>query len=152
MKHAVRSMTGFAQARAERNGWSVRVNLRSVNHRFLDLRLRLPDGLESLEPQLRQALRQRLRRGHVDATVYFEQTGGSAVQVNREVAAAYMKVARELKEEFGVASELDLAGVLRLPGVIASPDMLPEAESEQVGASVRACLDEAVSRLEEMQR
>lgn len=72
----MRSMTGFAQARAERNGWTVRVNLRSVNHRFLDLRLRLPDGLESLEPQLRQALRQRLRRGHVDVTVYFEQTGG----------------------------------------------------------------------------
>ena len=152
MKQAVRSMTGFAQARAERNGWTVRVNLRSVNHRFLDLRLRLPDGLESLEPQLRQALRQRLRRGHVDATVYFEQTGESAVQVNREVAAAYMKVARELKDEFGVASELDLAGVLRLPGVIASPDMLSEAETEQVGAAVMACLEDAVARLEEMQR
>ena len=47
-KHALESMTGYAQARAERDGWALRVSLRSVNHRFLDLRLRLPEGFEGV--------------------------------------------------------------------------------------------------------
>lgn len=151
MNKAIKSMTGFAQARAERNGWAVRVSLRSVNHRFLDLRLRLPEGLASLEPQLRQALRQRLRRGHVDVIVNFEQTGESAVQVNHQVAAAYLKVARQLKEEFGSAADVDLAGVLRLPGVIASTDALSDEEAELVGEAVLACVGDAAGKLEEMQ-
>lgn len=152
MGKALKSMTGFAQASAEQNGWAVRVSLRSVNHRFLDLRLRLPDGLAALEPQLRLALRQKLRRGHVDVTVNFEHAGEAAVQVNRSAAAAYLRVAREMKEEFGLAAEVDLAGVLRLPGVIASSESLTEEETERVGAAVLGCVDEAVGKLEEMQR
>lgn len=151
MNKAIKSMTGFAQARAERNGWAVRVSLRSVNHRFLDLRLRLPEGLAAFEPQLRQALRQRLRRGHVDVIVNFEQTGESAVQINHQVAAAYLKVARQLQDEFGAAADVDLAGLLRLPGVIASTDVLSEEESELVGEAVLTCVGEAAGKLEEMQ-
>ena len=66
------SMTGFAQARVERDGNSLRINLRSVNHRFLDLHLRMPDGFEIFEPRIRQAIRNGLRRGHVDVNIYYE--------------------------------------------------------------------------------
>src|SRR5580704_6538185 len=85
------SMTGFAQARAERDGASVRINLRSVNHRFLDLHLRMPDGFEVFESRIRQAIRNRVRRGHVDVNIYYEPAGPAAVEVNRDVAEAYMK-------------------------------------------------------------
>jgi len=53
----IHSMTGFAQARIERDGWSLRINLRSVNHRFLDLHLRMPDGFEVFESRIRLAIR-----------------------------------------------------------------------------------------------
>ena len=56
-KPAPKSMTGYAQARAEHNGWALRLNVRSVNHRFLDVRLHLPDGFESFEPRIRQMVR-----------------------------------------------------------------------------------------------
>src|ERR1700683_4655059 len=93
----IQSMTGFAQARVERNGSALRINLRSVNHRFLDLHLRMPDGFEVFESRIRQAVRERLRRGHVDVNIYYEAAGSSAVEVNREVAAAYMKAAERLR-------------------------------------------------------
>ncbi len=152
MSHQLRSMTGFAQASAEQNGWAVRVNLRSVNHRFLDLRLRLPEGFESFEARIRQTVRDRLRRGHVEVAVHFDPSSGAAVQVNRQVAAAYLKVAGELRAEFGFAAEPDLAAVMRLPGVIAAAGGLPEQELERVGAAAMQCLEQALERLDEMRR
>src|ERR1700719_922303 len=96
------SMTGFAQARVEGDGWLLRINLRSVNHRFLDLHLRMPEGFEGFESRIRQAIRNPVRRGHVDVNVYCESAGPSAVQVNHEVAAAYWKAAEDLRRQFGV--------------------------------------------------
>src|ERR1700733_11731125 len=105
------SMTGFAQARVERDGGAVRINLRSVNHRFLDLHLRMPDGFEVFEPRIRQAVRNCLRRGHVDVNIYYEAAGNAAVEVNREVAASYMKAAEQLRREFGIKTEPDLTAL-----------------------------------------
>src|SRR5712691_4406162 len=72
---ACKSMTGYAQARVQHNGWALRISLRSVNHRFLDLHLRLPEGFDTFEPLIRQAVRERLRRGHVDVTLHFDPAG-----------------------------------------------------------------------------
>src|ERR1700728_4922016 len=84
-------MTGYAQSRAAENGWSLRVTIRSVNHRFLDLHLRMPEGFEPLEPRVRQIIRERVRRGHLEVTVHCQLRGPAAIGVNHEVAAAYLK-------------------------------------------------------------
>ena len=147
---ALKSMTGYAQARADENGWVLRVSLRSVNHRFLDLHLRVPDGFEALEPRIRQMVRERVRRGHLDVTLYFEPTGPAAVEVNREVAAAYLKVAEELRMQFMMKAEPDLAAILRLPGVIAPAATSLESEFERLSELVASCLGEALERLDHM--
>jgi len=143
-------MTGYAQARAEENGWVLRVSLRSVNHRFLDLHLRVPEGFEALEPRIRQIVRERVRRGHLDVTLHFEPTGPAAVEVNREVAAAYLKVAEELRLQFKMKAEPDLAAILRLPGVIAPAAASLESEFERLAELVAGCLSEALQRLDHM--
>jgi uncharacterized protein (TIGR00255 family) len=152
----IHSMTGFAQARIERDGWSLRINLRSVNHRFLDLHLRMPDGFEVFESRIRLAVRERLHRGHVDVNVYYEQAGPASVEVNREVAEAYMKAVEELREQFGVKTEPDLIALFRLPGVVAAPGATSELQSdeaqERLGAQLEACLVQALGRLETMRR
>ena len=61
-----RSMTGYAMARAEHAGWAIRISVKSVNHRFLDIKLRIPDSMEPYELRLRQAVKNRIHRGHVD--------------------------------------------------------------------------------------
>ena len=152
----IRSMTGFAQARIERDGRSLRINLRSVNHRFLDLHLRMPEGFEVFESRARQAIRNRLRRGHVDVNVYYEPAGPAAVEVNHEVAEAYMKAVEELRRQFGVKTEPDLIALFRLPGVVAAPGEASELQNEEaqerLGAQLDACLEQALGRLETMRR
>ncbi|MBI3404012.1 MAG: YicC family protein [Acidobacteria bacterium] len=146
----LKSMTGYAQARLEENGYALRISLRSVNHRFLDLHLRLPEGFEVFEPQLRQRLRDRLRRGHIDLNLYFEAAGASSVHVHQEVAAAYVKAAQELRRQFSLEGEIDVAAVLRLPGVVSAASPPSDQEQQQLSARALACLDEALSRLEQM--
>ena len=149
-------MTGFAQARLEREGSAVRINLRSVNHRFLDLHLRMPDGFEVFESRIRQAIRNRLRRGHVDVNIYFEAGTAGAIEVNHEMVESYMKAVQRLREEFGVKTEPDLVALFRLPGVVAAPgsagDLASEEQQEKLGAQVETCLEQALNKLEAMRR
>jgi len=152
----IHSMTGFAQARVERDGAALRINLRSVNHRFLDLHLRMPDGFEVFESRIRQAVKDRIRRGHVDVNVYYETAGAAGIEVNREVAEAYMKAVEKLRREFDVKTEPDLIALFRLPGVVAAPGAASDLQSEEVqeklGALVGECLEQALTRLETMRR
>jgi uncharacterized protein (TIGR00255 family) len=150
MPRGLRSMTGYAQAHALENGWSLRVSLRSVNHRFLDLHLRVPEGFEPLEPAMRKIVRERLRRGHVDLTVQYEMAGAAAVGVNQEVAAAYMRAVKELREKFAMRNEPDLAVILRLPGVIGPPVASIENEMERLQAAITKCLSDALDKLDKM--
>jgi uncharacterized protein (TIGR00255 family) len=150
-----KSMTGFAEARMERDGWALRASLRSVNHRFLDVHLRIPEGLESLEPEIRRVLRERLHRGHVDVNLRVDPIGASAVEVKRDLAEAYLRAADDLRKQFGLKTEPDLIALMRLPGVVAAPGApaggLSDEALEKLRALVAECFELAVARLEEMQ-
>lgn len=148
----LKSMTGYAQARREDSGRVIRVTLRSVNHRFLDIHVKAPEGFESLENGIRQSVRAHLRRGHVDVILHYDSGGAAAVSVNREIAAAYLAAAQSLRKEFSIAAEPDLAAILRLPGVVAPPESLAVGEDERLAAVVQACLAEALTRLDEMRK
>ncbi len=147
---SLRSMTGYAQAQAAENGVGFRVSVRSVNHRFLDLHLRVPDGLEPLEPRIRQIVRERVRRGHLDVTLRYELAGPAAVTVNQEVAAAYLRAIEDLRKQFGVKTEPDLASILRLPGVIGASAVSPDEEIARMESVVARCLTEALDKLDQM--
>jgi uncharacterized protein (TIGR00255 family) len=149
------SMTGFAQARREGNGWAVRVSVKSVNHRFLDLKLRLPEGFDLYELRLRQIVREHIHRGHVEVSVGVEPGTAAPVQVNRGLVQAYLKVAEELRQQTRAATDMDVVALLRLPGVIAGLSAaVPEAEEEQekLGKTLDGCLSETLAKLDEMRR
>src|SRR5438309_10368983 len=78
------SMTGYGQARGDQNGWTIRVSVNSVNHRFLDVRFRLPEGFDVYELRLRQIVRERIHRGHIDVNVNVQPGAAVPVQVNRD--------------------------------------------------------------------
>jgi uncharacterized protein (TIGR00255 family) len=143
-------MTGYAQSRAAENGWSLRVTIRSVNHRFLDLHLRMPEGFEPLEPRIRQIIRERVRRGHLDVTVHYELAGPAAIGVNHEVAAAYLKAAASLRKDFNIRSEPDVESIMRLPGVIGAPASSLENELERLESVLGRCMAESLDKLDRM--
>ncbi len=143
-------MTGYAQAQATGRGWTIRISIRSVNHRFLDLHVRLPEGFEALEPSVRQTVRDRIRRGHVDVTLRYELSGPAAVGVNQEAAAGYLQAANALREKFGIRTEPDLASILRLPGVIGPLAAGLDSDLAQVEEIAGRCLLESLDKLDRM--
>jgi uncharacterized protein (TIGR00255 family) len=113
------SMTGFArvQVRIE-DQLSYTLSLKSVNHRFLDVQLRIPNGLDALEVELRKALKDALVRGHVDLTLAVDRTTQPKAGYNRELVASYVASFNAARAEFGLKGEPDLNVVLRLPGAL----------------------------------
>ena len=146
----LKSMTGYAQAQAADNGVGLRISVRSVNHRFLDLHLRVPEGFEPLEPRIRQIVRERVRRGHLDVTVRHELAGPAAVAVNQEVAAAYLRATEDLRKQYGIKSDPDLAAILRLPGVIGAAGASTDEEIAHLEPLLSRCLNEALDKLDAM--
>jgi uncharacterized protein (TIGR00255 family) len=149
------SMTGYAQARAEQDGWTVRVSVKSVNHRFLDLKLRMPEGFDLYDLRLRQIVREHIHRGHVEVTVGVEPGKAAPVQVNRELVQSYLKAAEALRQETRAATDMDVVALLRLPGVITGVTAaLPQSEEEQerLGRLLDSGLRDALTKLDDMRR
>jgi len=147
------SMTGYAQARGEQNGWTIRVSVKSVNHRFLDVRFRLPEGFDVYELRLRQIVRERIHRGHIDVNVNVQPGAAVPVQVNRDLLQTYAQSAEEIRRQLGSDAGLDVVSLLRLPGVIGGlAPPLPETDEEQdqLGKALDTALREALLKLDDM--
>lgn len=154
-KAECKSMTGYAMVRGEFAGWLIRVSVKSVNHRFLDIKIRIPDSLEPYEHRLRQTVRGRIHRGHLDVHVSVDPGAAAPVHVNRGLLGAYVNAAQELKEQTGTKAELDPVSLLRLPGVITGlASVLPETEEEQeeFGSVLDRYLLEALAKMDDMRK
>jgi uncharacterized protein (TIGR00255 family) len=123
------SMTGFARAQDEAPGISWVWEIKSVNGRALDLRLRLAPGFDLLEPELRAALAQRFRRGNFSANLAVTRTTPPALRINREALSQLMTLINELSGEIEAAPPR-LDGLLSLRGVVETVEDEDEAVIE----------------------
>lgn len=135
----VESMTGFGEARAKFGPLALGCRLRSVNHRFLDVKLRLPrNDMLALDMTVRKRLAEVFKRGAIEITISVETGKDSADSlINTKVAKSYWAAAKALARELGVSSKSDavtLEGLLKLPGVVGSTSsdesLLQIAENE----------------------
>jgi uncharacterized protein (TIGR00255 family) len=136
-------MTGFARTQVRVHDQLVyTLSLKSVNHRFLDIQLRIPSGLDALEMELRRALKESLVRGHVELTLSVDRSAQQKAGYNRELVAAYVEAFRSARTELSLSGEPDLNAILRMPGVLQNDnrgngdeDMAVLAESvlQQIG-------------------
>jgi len=128
-------MTGFARAEGEADGVSWAWELKSVNSRSLDLRLRLPPGFDLLEPQLRAGLARRVRRGNIAATLAVTRLVPPAIRINREMLAQIVALLGELAGDIEAAPPR-LDGLIGLRGVIETVDDEPTSVAEARHAAV----------------
>ncbi len=117
------SMTGFARIQVrvpvrDQDQISYTLTIKSVNHRFLDLQLRLPSGLDALEMELRRILKENLIRGHVELMLSVDRSSQQSVGYNRELVAAYLAAFHAARKEFALVGEPDLNAVFRLPNAL----------------------------------
>ncbi len=141
----IHSMTAFAAA-AQDTAWGrLNLELRSLNHRFLELAVRLPEELRALEPRLRERLGERLSRGKIDLNLRFKRDGFGAGEprLNRALGEQLAALAAQLNELFPDAPAATTADWLRWPG------MVEEAEPDEgsIGAAALALLDQALDGL-----
>jgi uncharacterized protein (TIGR00255 family) len=125
----IRSMTGFGEAELVTAAGLLRVELRTVNHRYLNVNARLPSPLTRFEIDLREWLRSSFVRGHVNCSVRIESTDqsvASGVALDEQKVAAYLRVFTELGERFGVTGTPDIALLTRFSDVLVR-DEQPEA-------------------------
>lgn len=116
----IRSMTAFAKSMYEGKEFNLEVFIRTYNHRYLDVNLKLPLELIHLEGELRNLISKHLSRGRVEMTVRasFLKEGIYQVMINRGVVTKLLTELNLIKEENGVRGDLDLAAVMRIPGLI----------------------------------
>ena len=151
----IKSMTGFASLTHEDNRATLAVTVRSVNHRFLDVQLRMPQLLAELEPRVRALLQKRLARGRVELqiTVQLRQQSTPTVDLNEEFVNALSAALDRARERGLVTGSLTPGDLLRLPQAITvrerQNDVDPVLEA-QLGTGVEAAVEMAVADLDAM--
>jgi uncharacterized protein (TIGR00255 family) len=150
----IKSMTGFASLTQEDEVASVGITARAVNHRFLDLQLRLPPSLADLESRLRVRVQKRLARGRVELAVSLQLRQGPTVQVElQEDFARAVSAAIDLARERGlVKGDLTPGDLLRMPQAFVIRERVGETEmlSDLLGPLVEGAVDAAIEQLEAM--
>jgi len=142
-------MTGFGRGETQQNGVSVTVELRSLNHRYLDFDIRLPKSVAGMEPDIRELINKRLTRGRISVSVNMrgERLADAALKVDTQLAAKYVEILKRLKDELDVDGTIQIDKVLTLPDVITfeEPDELDEATRTAITAATTQAVDELIA-------
>lgn len=141
----IKSMTGFASLTRDDGRGSIGVTIRAVNHRFLDLQLRLPPSIADLEARLRALVQKQLARGRVEVSVSLQlrQAAAPHVELNEEFVQALAAAIEQARIRGLVAGPLTAGDLIRLPQALSIRERLPEAGG--VGALIGTAVDEAVA-------
>jgi uncharacterized protein (TIGR00255 family) len=151
----IKSMTGFASLTHEDERATIGITIRAVNHRFLDLQLRMPQSLGDLEPRVRGLLQKRLARGRVELaiSVQLRQASVPTVELNADFANALVAVVERAREQGLVAGTLTPGDLLRLPQAVTIRERAVESDpavEARLAASVEATVEQALLDLDAM--
>ncbi len=142
----IHSMTGFGRSTCEVDGLGLEVEARSVNHRHLDLRIRLPRVLADEENRLKKRIQAELSRGKVDITVSLVmESSESTLEIDETIAAQYVEAAQNLRERHGLTQELGVSSLLSLPGVTRLIET--EVDPQTLVGPLERSIDEAIAAL-----
>jgi uncharacterized protein (TIGR00255 family) len=150
-KAPVYSMTGFARVGGRVNdvlSWNL--SLKSVNHRFLDLHMRMPAGAESLEMRLRRLLKEKVLRGHLEVTLTVERGLRPSAHFDRDLLQSYIAAFRNAAAECALEQQPDLNAIFRLPGVLTGETRFSDEEIQALEEDIAAQTGRLVEALNHM--
>ena len=140
---SVSSMTGFGRGRRTEGSYTVTVDIRSVNHRYLDLSVRMPRRLLCLEERVRAAVKERVERGKVEVSVGLEGEGTDrSLRFDQALAEDYLGHLRKLSADLGLSGEIRSMDLAALPGVFTMAE--PEEDEEGLFSLLKEPLAEAL--------
>ena len=135
----MKGMTGFGTAQFLSGKIKGGVEIKSLNHRYLDVVCYLPGGFSSLEEKIRQKIHKVMERGRITVSLKIAEKPEQAVLFNKDVVKTYLKGASTLKKEFHLKDELSLSDILRFPGVVEIRETI--LDPEVLWSAIEKCLD-----------
>jgi uncharacterized protein (TIGR00255 family) len=121
-------MTGFGRGAVSDDTFSISVELKTVNNRFLDINLRLPAELQLVEPVVKKLISARLARGRVEVNLQYDRNEDAQFELNRPLIRGFLAAMKEMQDEFALSGEPDLNVIARLPNVVTTKKEEPSAE------------------------
>lgn len=140
-------MTGYGRGNVSSETFSVNVEIKTVNNRFLDINLRMPYELQPMEAELKKIITHRLSRGRVDVNLQTERTDEIVYELNRPLISGYLSALKQMQEEFSITGEPDINVIARLPNVLQNQK---NDLSEDFAKGVKDALVLALHELENM--
>ena len=142
-------MTGYGKGTVNGDDFSVSVDLKTVNNRFLDIHLRVGSELSAIEPSIKRRISSRLSRGRVDVTVSLERTSQVGYELNRPLISGYVSALKQLKDDFQIGGELDINVLARIPGAL---QPARDGIDDRMIAALNQAIDQALDELEKMRQ
>jgi len=149
----IRSMTGFGSASLESEALRAAVAIRSLNHRFLDVTLHLPRGLQTLEAEVKERVAAAVARGRVEVSVQavLPEAGAGVVLASRPLVSSLVRTLRDMQSEYGLEGGVSVADLVRFPGALERIED-PAEVSETARSSLADLLSRALEGLDGMRR
>ncbi|NOU95225.1 YicC family protein [Paenibacillus sp. LMG 31456] len=144
----IRSMTGFGQANRVFAGYSVQMDLKTVNHRYCEVIVRMPREWLKYEDLLKRTIQQQIKRGRADLFVTIERTAAAnqTAELNWTLAEAYHSAAKQLKDRFGLDGMMQVKDYLHIPDLISIKETI-EVTEEEMEYELKECVGDAVKQL-----
>ena len=126
----IKSMTGFGRCEVEEGNRKVTVEMKSVNHRYLDVNIKMPKKLSFFESSIRNELKNYVQRGKIDIFISYEDFSENnvCIKYNKELAAEYLKYLRDMSEEFGLDDDIRVSTLSRYPEVFSMEEQMVDEE------------------------
>lgn len=145
----IKSMTGYGKALLSKNQREYQVEIKSVNHRYLDISIKMPKVLSYLEEEVKKQIAKKIKRGKVDVFISFQNNGeeGKEIKINTEIAKIYIDELRKLAKQENLFSNIEVTEIAKLPDVLSIQN---KQEDEEIKLELQEVVIEATNQLVEM--
>ena len=147
----IKSMTGYGKSNMSKNLREYQVEIKSVNHRYLDVSVKMPRSLSYLEEEIKKAVSSKLTRGKVDVFITFNNNSleGRDIKINTEIARMYIKELRDLAESEGIVADIPVTEISKLPDVLTIQN---NQDDETIKNELLEVSSKAIDNLVEMRK
>ncbi len=145
----IRSMTGYGKQSLNVDGREYQIEIKSVNHRYLDINIKMPKTLSYLEETVKKEISEKIKRGKVDVFITYENNSkeGRNITINKELAKLYIEQLKELAEEEKISSNIEVMEIAKFPDILT---IKADEEDEKIKQEITQVTTEATNKIVEM--
>ena len=147
----IKSMTGFGRSNLQENLREYQVEIKSVNHKYIDINVRMPRNISFLEDEVRKIISSKFKRGKIDVFITFDNFSdeGKSIKINKEIAKVYIQSLKELAEEENIGANIEVTDITKLPDVLIIKN---DENEEQIKSELSKAIVEATDKLINMRQ